>query len=304
MSRHVLILTNERDLAADDVVRRVDAAGFPVRRLNADAVVQSRVRPWSPHTAVSDVGVVWWRQFELPSNPLDRTDVDNADELLVVRAQWRAWISTLCAPGIPWVNDIWAARRAENKVEQLRSAVALGFDVPDTMLTNDREDAARFAERGAVVVKSLASGYFELSDRGFVYTTGGTAALGYPEPAWRRQPMIVQRMMPGRDVRVVAVGDQVFGASCETAAVDWRTVGAEVAWREWRVPRRLAERCSEYLAHTGLRYAAFDLRDDGTRQWFLEANQAGEWMFLERALHLGISEAVTGLLTRLAVSPA
>ncbi len=50
----------------------------------------------------------------------------------------------------------------------------------------------------------------------------------------------------------------------------------------------------------GLRYAAFDFIDDGEDIWFLEANQAREWLFIDRPLQMGISEAITDVLTALA----
>jgi hypothetical protein len=54
------------------------------------------------------------------------------------------------------------------------------------------------------------------------------------------------------------------------------------------------------MAALGLRYAAFDFVDDGERAWFLEANQAGEWTFIDRPLRLGIAEALTSMLSSLA----
>jgi hypothetical protein len=50
----------------------------------------------------------------------------------------------------------------------------------------------------------------------------------------------------------------------------------------------------------GLRYAAFDFVLDGDVLWFLEANQAGEWVFIDRPLKLGIAQALAEYLGELA----
>lgn len=293
--RTVVVLTNERDLGADDVIRRLDDQGVRVHRLNAEGAASGPVATWTPDSGTAlDVGVVWWRQFELPADPPQ--SVEAIDDLLVVRAQWRAWIASLAAGDVPWINDLWRARRAENKLVQLRTARTAGFRLPETIVTNDHGEARRtFGDRPAVV-KTLAAAYFELSGQGFVYTH----ALDDPElqqnESWYEQPLIIQERVDGADVRVVLVGDEYFGASCNTEALDWRTVGRSAAWCPWPVPEPLVVQCRRYARSMGLHYVAFDFIESGDSIWFLEANQAGEWVFLDRVLHLGIGESLTNLL--------
>jgi len=294
----IVVLTNERDLAADDIIRRIDACGGTVERFNAEALSAGTAPAWTPDCgSVMEAGVVWWRQFELASDE-DQPPGD-LDELLVLRAQWRAWVSTLHRPGTPWVNDLWAARRAENKVVQLQAAIEQGFKVPATLVTNDPADARAFAAGRTAVVKTLAAAYFELTGQGFVYTHALDDSLLDNAVAWYRQPLIVQERIVGADIRVVVVGEKCFGARCLTEALDWRTAGQDAEWREWSVPGPVAERCRRYVSSMGLRYAAFDFVDDGSDVWFLEANQAGEWTFLDRPLGLGIGEAIAAMLLHL-----
>ncbi|WP_372447298.1 MvdC/MvdD family ATP grasp protein [Streptomyces flavofungini] len=57
-----------------------------------------------------------------------------------------------------YVNHPWRNRDAEYKPAQLAAAVQCGFDVPPTVLTNDRETAREFVrEHGSVVYKPLRS---------------------------------------------------------------------------------------------------------------------------------------------------
>ena len=55
-----------------------------------------------------------------------------------------------------------------------------------------------------------------------------------------------------------------------------------------------------YLDIFSLRYAAFDFMVAGTEWQFLEANQAGEWSFIDRLLGLGIASTLASELARLA----
>jgi glutathione synthase/RimK-type ligase-like ATP-grasp enzyme len=294
--RPITILTNTRDLAADDVVRRLDEVGHHVIRINADLLVHSPAPTWTlEELSAMRIGAVWWRQFEQPST--DMVDPEDIDMLLVTRAQWRAWISIFHRPGVPWINDLWAARRAENKIEQLRVAHHVGFDVPRTVITNDPAEARRFREERPAVVKSLNSGYFEFSGHAFVYTRELTPEILEHVAGWLQQPVIVQQRVIGNDVRIVVVGDECFGARCSTHTIDWRTAGRDAGWERWDVDPHLGASCRAYLKEFGLRYAAFDLIEERDRCWFLEANQAGEWAFLERELHLGITDSFVAYLT-------
>jgi glutathione synthase/RimK-type ligase-like ATP-grasp enzyme len=297
--RPVVVLTNKRDLAADDIIRRIDAAGYPVHRLNADSVVEESAWSWRPDQSPShETGAVWWRQFELPAE--GELSLSDADDLFVVRAQWRAWLSTLRTSNTVWVNDLWSARKAENKVEQLRAARSVGFEVPPSLITNDPVEAARFGDHYTAIVKSLAGAYYEISGLGFVYTQELDDHILQDRASWYRQPLIVQQRLAGANVRVVTIGQHCFGALCETDALDWRTAGIDAVWRAWDVPDQLARLCRSYMRVMDLRYAAFDFmsNDDGT--WFLEANQAGEWTFLDRTLDLGIAATLAAYLQNVA----
>jgi glutathione synthase/RimK-type ligase-like ATP-grasp enzyme len=295
----VVVLTNRRDLAADDIIRRIDAVGYPIYRLNADSVIECAAWAWRSDQSSSEMpGAVWWRQFELPAE--GELSISDADDLLVVRAQWRAWLATLRTTNTIWVNDLWSARKAENKVEQLRAARSVGFRVPPTLVTNDPVEAARFRDRYPAVVKSLAGAYYEISGLGFVYTQELNDAILEDEASWYCQPVIIQQRIPGINVRVVMVGDRCFGATCETPALDWRTAGKDAIWQAWEIPHQVAGLCRSYLHVMNLRYAAFDFMSRAEGIWFLEANQAGEWTFLDRTLDLGIAATLAAYLVNVA----
>lgn len=296
--RPVAVVTNTRDLAADDVIRRIADKGYPVVRLNVDR--PSSLPAWELSKESSDFGAVWWRQFEPWSDA--QLDAAGIDDLLIARAQWRAWLSTLEQEPSRWINPVWAARRAENKIEQLRAAMSCGFLIPPTSVVNSREDAFRFTNASLAVLKTLASSYFEFSGHGFVYTHALEDVSEIAPAEWPSQPVIVQRAVLGDDTRVIALGDQVFGARTSTTMLDWRLAGRDARWVPWMVPEDLRQLCREYLKHFGLRYAAFDFKLDAEGAWFLEANQAGEWVFLDRPLRLGIAESLSEYLIELAQS--
>jgi glutathione synthase/RimK-type ligase-like ATP-grasp enzyme len=291
------VLTNERDFAADLVVSELGRRGAWVSRLNIESARTQPVAPWLPNSA-AEVGrsVVWWRQFEIDEQP---NDLAEAEDLLIDRAQWRTWLAAIRTPNSSWMNDLWAARRAENKIEQLRVASAVGFTVPHTVVTNDRTVAAGFRQEvGSAVVKTLSAGYYSWSNQSFVFTEVLDDSLLDRADYWNEVPIVVQQNLRGAlDARVLSFGRHVFAAKCTSKGLDWRKTPFDpTLWSIWRLPQSVARLCLDYRAAFGLEFAAFDFMLAGDEVYFLEANQAGEWMFLERALDLRVSAALADRL--------
>jgi glutathione synthase/RimK-type ligase-like ATP-grasp enzyme len=289
----VLILTNQRDFAADRVIRCLQDVDVPVERWNAE---DQRVVAWRPEQAQFDrpPRAVWLRQF-LPE-PTVMGDVHEVDDFLVAREQWRTWLSDLAEdPGPRWMNPLWASRRAENKLVQLRVARECGLEAPATLMTNNRAVALRHQVAvGPCVVKSVASAYFPFSDSSFMFTVDLDEAAHLPEDEWAAQPLLVQKAVAkGADVRVFMVGDFVAAVSTYVDVTDWRTASSDAKWEHQDIPPHIVASCLDYLKCLGLAYGAFDFVVDQTSQWwFLECNQAGEFSFADRPLNLGVSDAI------------
>lgn len=283
----IVVLSNRRDFAADDVIRRIDHS-YLVLRLNFEDVASGPAPIWSLSDDSTKPRAIWWRQFQ-ESRPV--LGVEDADELLLQRRQWSAWIETLAGGQVSWMNPPWSARRAENKIFQLRQAARCELLIPPTIVTNDPEEAEAFRQvHGASVVKALSAAYFELSDGGFMFTRSLDDALDLPVSEWLAQPLIVQREIPGtHEARLIVVGREIRAATAARTGLDWRLQSTD-----WdcctAVPIRVAEGCLRYMDECGLAYGAFDFVIDDDGWWFLECNQAGEWSWLDREADLGISE--------------
>ena len=113
-------------------------------------------------------------------------------------------------------------------------------------------------------------------------------------------PLLVQPYVPKRlELRVTVVGHQVFAAAIDSQAtnhtrLDWRRyddAGTPIA--PFALPGEVANRCRALVHELGLRYGAIDLvltPDD--RFVFLEINPNGQYLWIELATDLPISDAI------------
>ena len=128
---------------------------------------------------------------------------------------------------------------------------------PETLITNDPEQARDFFETRPRVIYKSASGA-----RSIVQTmvAADVERLG----SLRACPVQFQAWVPGTDVRVHVVGTEVFPTAITTTATDYRYATAQVdepaRLQAYELDDDVAERCVALTADLGLDFAGIDLK--------------------------------------------
>ncbi|HMI09617.1 MAG TPA: hypothetical protein VK497_04470 [Candidatus Saccharimonadales bacterium] len=211
-------------------------------------------------------------------------------------------------PDANWVSDVYAIRRAEDKVLQLTLARKLGFNVPNTIVTSDEAAARHFLRsHQSVIAKPIRADFFvrDTALYGF-YTTKIDKAVDLT--GLNLAPSIFQQAVDvSLDLRITVIGDQVFAASIQenntdtnSAVRDWR-IGLYrdgMTIRAYDLPSNLAKQCVKLVQNLGLKFGAIDMiLDNAGKYWFLENNPNGQWAFVEEATNQLIGKALADLLT-------
>lgn len=278
----ILIVTNERDVGADFLLRELERRTIPVLRLNSERAPDWclslepagwRINRGARALACDACAGVWWRRPEVPPLPAGAPAQAIAD-------QWRAFLAALAvSPGPVWVSDPARIRLAENKLLQLRAAREASLDVPATLWSNDLAAARGFiaSHGGTAAVKSVTSAWWEEPDgASFVYASLLRAEDLPSAPALAQAPVCFQQaILPKRDVRVTVVGDTVLGAIRPVSEddpdepLDWRR-GDQRPWAAYELPSHVRDASSRLVRSLGLRFGAIDLAlDHDGRLWFL-----------------------------------
>jgi glutathione synthase/RimK-type ligase-like ATP-grasp enzyme len=204
------------------------------------------------------------------------------------------------------MNPVDAGLAAESKILQLATATRVGFDVPDTCVTNDLDLVRGFADehQGNVVVKALDAPLIEDGTTSrFVFTSRLDLALLAGRENPEVVPMIFQEEISRkRDVRILVVDGEAFAFAIDAdpSEVDWRRFGREAVVTPIAVPPEVINHCTSFLTILGLRYGAFDFAVSADRYAFLECNQNGEWGWLQRATGAPVAETIASALARMA----
>lgn len=191
------------------------------------------------------------------------------------------------------VNPPSAMASNDSKPAQLAQLEDLGFLVPDTIVTNDREVAEDFwARHGAVVYKSTSG----------IRSIANTLTTAHRDRLDRLAtcPTQFQEFIPGVDYRVHVVGDEVFSTQIVSTATDYRYAATQAAQRTMaaaQLPDHVADRCHHVTRELGLLLSGIDLRRTPDGDWYcFEVNTAPAFSWFQDHTGQPIAEAVAAVL--------
>jgi hypothetical protein len=280
----------------------LDALGAPYRLLDQADVLDT-------HVSLGPAGGLRW-----PGGEIDLADV----AAVYVRCHDSRRVPQVAAAGpgsAPWVHATavedtlmcWleltgayvvnlpsAMAGNGSKPWQLRRAAAAGFAVPETLVTTAPDAAVRFwARHGEVVYKSVSG----VRSRVARLRPADAARLADV----RACPTQFQRYVPGTDVRVHAVGSQLFGTEIVCEADDYRYAAEQghdpPELAPVMLPHDVGACCHRLAAMLHLPVAGIDLRRTPDGDWYcFEANPSPAFTYYEHATGQPIARAIACLL--------
>jgi len=178
---------------------------------------------------------------------------------------------------------------------QLHALRKLKARVPRTLISNDPEAIRAFRrEVGDVIFKPLMGGALTR-----MLDDAAEANLD----AVRSSPVIFQELAPGRDLRIVVVGDRVVSAvaiKTPSQHLDFRGdptySGGAAEYDEVELPREIRDQCINATRDCGLLFAGIDIKQKGDDWVFLELNSSPIYLDVERKVGHKISTAIADLL--------
>ncbi|MFD7505612.1 ATP-grasp ribosomal peptide maturase [Streptomyces sp. NPDC059850] len=291
--RSVLVLTNPCDVTADVVLRLLAERRVPVVRLDPGADLHAgasltvayrtgdqrgTLRTATRELDTTRIRSVWVRRPSPYVGPSGLSDQDR--RFAAEQALWGAGGILASLPGAHYVNHPWNNRTAEFKPAQLSTARRCGLLVPDTMITNDPDEARRFAvsQHGGVIYKPLWNTPYRVDDQPHSVWVREVRAAEITDAVSVCPHLFQAKVDKVFDVRVTAVGRQLFGARVDSPDLDWRYRQGLMTCTPIDVPESVARAIAAYRSQLRLIYGAFDFAVTAAGDWyFLECNPNGQW---------------------------
>lgn len=301
-----LIVTSKDDGHADHVITKINAAGHggTVIRLNTEDFVNNCqvrfdgmdfklcIKDSAREVRGSEIKSVWYRR------PLDFDLSDEKDEYVkaFVCKQSIAFLRGLyftCHDGVKWINPLPALHRSRIKMQQLQLAHRIGFNVPQTLITNDPKEAINFFNKyQRICTKSLDEPNFVLDGHIYPILTRVIESedeISQNQGSIQRCPTLFQEYIEKQfDLRVIIFENKVFAFEIHSqehplSVKDFRGAAPHLLKHYYHeLPIHIQQQILGFVRQQGLIFSAMDLvlSKDG-RYYFLENNPNGQWLWLE-----------------------
>ncbi len=315
----ILILSNKWDISADFVVSELRRQSYPFLRLNTEDLASGIATVELPqlqikvskrdkiYELVKEVHVIWNRR---PGKPYDDVLLENRPSIATqrfVNDQWYSWIEALqLIPNVVWINHPQANNAMESKIRQLWLASNIGFQIPNTLISNDPYKARMHLKKfgGKIIAKALYSPLIneEKEQDFFIFTNEIDNISESDDTQIKLSPCIFQEpITPKVDYRITVIGETVIPARIESesrsnVALDWRTQKDGLKFTHCTLPQEIEDLCRRFVKDNGLLFGAIDLVECKGKFIFLEINPNGEWGWLQKPNRLPIAETLCNLM--------
>lgn len=323
----ILVITNKEDIHPNSVIDILYKRKTPVFRFNTESLLTDYDFSWwntSSEThffitnrqtglQINDIilTTVWDRRPERPSElyikGAEEINNHNLEEAYGFLRFLRSYISNVPAIGSIRFDDL-----ACSKMEQLRVAQIVGFNIPISCFSNCKVELSRMAQQyNDLAIKPIESNGFitnedELEYVFFTNKISYNDILNAPEDAFKQTVTFIQNYIPKSfELRVTIVAEEVFACKIESqhlsddcGKVDWRQ-GYEqgLIYSKYILPLEIENKCKDYLHLMKLNFGAFDFIVTPSGDYvFLECNPNGQWVWIETETGLKISEAIANAL--------
>jgi len=299
----LLIITNSEDATANYLAETLNQARVPFVRFDTDRSLESARLRYSGAGAQlalegtwykpEDFRNVWYRRPER----LRVSQAEETPELKFLVDEWSEAIEGYFAhiPSEKWMNHPANEAVAHHKLQQLSRAQALGFKVPDTLVTQDPEELHEFFCRhgGRLITKPMARGHIarggDAADT-VIFTNRVRAEHLEQTEDVRCCPTLFQEEIAKRaDVRITVVDDDIHAVELRALDADGlqrcdirRSQIGDVEYTVVDLPGEIAGQIRSLTRGYGLRFGAIDMAISEQGAWvFFEINPNGQWAWMD-----------------------
>jgi glutathione synthase/RimK-type ligase-like ATP-grasp enzyme len=310
----LLILSDAFDSHADVVENKLKKEEIPYYRLNLDVENLKKTYivfengEWKikfEHEEISSnqITCVWCRRSFVELSLQERS-YEGVD-FKIWKNEWNKTLLGLynSLKNVAWLNPLRKAYKGENKYYQMELARQVGFVMPETIVTNDKNKVTEFVKNHKkTIFKLMSQEIYEVGDNDFegLYTNIINEDDLKNFSSYEENPIVLQDYIEKKfEVRYTVVGDKHFvcridSQSSEKAKNDWRRYDiTHTPHYKIEPPIDIKNKVNKLLNFLGLEYGAFDFIVTPNDEWiFLEINCMGQWLWIEQLTGMPISDAI------------
>jgi glutathione synthase/RimK-type ligase-like ATP-grasp enzyme len=241
---------------------------------------------------LKEIDIVWFRRPGLPTMPESIHPADitfmKEESMVFMRSLW----SFMCESAT-WINPYSSYYVANSKLSQLSIALKLGLTIPNTLISNDRNEIVEFINQnkatGAIYKAFMPSTWEEGGEMFSSQTAAISADILPSQTTLQITPGIYQsQVSKAYEVRATFFNDHCITVRIDNQnEVDWRSLffKGHVPVSEIKLPSFIQDKCLELMKQLGIIFGCFDFIVTPSGEYvFLEVNEMGQFLWIEESL--------------------
>lgn len=305
----ILIISNRSDIHAILVQKKLytqgnDAQIFDLMEFSNDSLLdyqigENPVREFKlgkeSSINLGDVTSVWLRR---PSYPQISKSVLKKEDRQFGSMEWINAIDGVLSLDAKYVNPP-ESQQAAIKPKQLEIARFCGLNIPETLITNNREKVEDFLikHENRVIHKAMSA-----PSHRFLDTRLWNEEDRQYLPDLKLAPTMFQEYVTGvYDVRATVVGKEIFSVritNLENSEMIDSRLNLDLPYEPFEIPGEIKDRILDFMEKMGLVFGTIDLKiNDNGEYVFFEINPQGQFLYVEVLTKLPIVQAVARYLS-------
>lgn len=308
-----IVLTNAEDATAAYLCAKLEQSGVSFQRIDTDTLISRSRLSYTPSCPALSLDGQWYQPLQIdhiwyrrPEKLKNSRFAESPEDQYTLR-EWSEGFENFFShvPEQRWMNHPSVNAAASHKLQQLTVAADLGFRIPDTLVTQDRDEFLKFFRKHGeqVIVKPLSTGYIERpadQNDSLIYTNRVSRERFPTLENLSLCPTLFQQFIrKDCDVRITVVDGEVhavklFGRENDgTQRCDIRRYNmADVKYERTQLPSDIQSAVLRMMKNYRLRFGALDMAIDLDGHWyFFEINPNGQWAWLDLCGATAIAES-------------
>ena len=298
---YILILTIDPDPHVDEVVnilekkRNVSILRINTNKLSKKSCISahfsSNIRFIINHNGseivLNKVNSIWFRKPYLQLKHYKEIGKDGVLEQKFKFEEWKNIYIPLLYEAeklkIFTVSNYTSIIKAKNKPYQLFAANEIGFKIPDTIVSCDKDEIINFIKKHSdkTITKVFGDPYVEFGDikkTFYTFKINEKQFKAFYKNKTLDYPILIQEQINKKlELRITVIGNYIFACSIDSqshkdAKIDWRRVDPYILKHEiYELPQHIKKKCFEICKYFKLEFGAIDMA----------ISPRGEYVFFE-----------------------
>lgn len=304
----ILIISHKEDFTVDFVVNKLNDKSIRYLRYNTEDLLNKNDIEIHLKKDVFDLNFsnlyniksIWFRRIKYPElNSLE------SNIKIFVYEELKVYLNNLWDLfNVKWLSNPKYIYRAENKFLQLKEAQKVGLNIPNTLITSNKDAIKKFfyENKENVIIKPIyGNDFIEDNEFKLIFTNKIEKDKIEKLDKYLAFPSIYQNNIPKEiEIRTTVVGNEIFSAyvdsqSEDNSKIDWRK--KRLKFYKYNLPEEINYKCIELVKNLNLSFGAIDIiKDKDGNYIFLEINPNGQWAWIELDTGLQIANSIINYL--------